>query len=608
MAEYSRLLELNEEVSDKLRSFLNEELPRSKSERGEFIKMIERDQRDYWAEPNPEPRKFPFKGAANLIIPLAAISVETIHARTMQTAFGLKQIVSAKPVGDFMADSAPAVENALDWELKRMKFKSCVESAILEIEKFGGGVAKTRYEKTIKYGVTTVNGVEQEFPVIKQGCKVESVPLVRFLYPFETENIQDAQWCGEEMTLTPHEIRMLEESEFFFEGTFEAIEHYYENSGAAAVANSSKKLQEDLEHRTPYLPRRIDFCELYLSFDIDNSKRPKEIVVHYHQPTQLFMAVRFNDYPGLRRPYRTGKYFPVEHRLFGIGICKQVKVFQQEVTTQHRQRLDNATLANMRMIKVSKMSGYGPGEPVFPGKMWFLDDMTHIESIQMGEIYPSSQNNEFATLQYAQQRTGVNEATLGMPQAGTPGTATSDLARIQEGAKKFDFTYGNIKEFLSDIIVDVAGCVQKYGPRHIEYYQMSPSGQLVKQWFALPAESITESLVFELTSAGQSGNKMLDRQNWQQVAQILTQYYTLLQQIGQMQPELMQLILPQILQGSTEAVKQILETFDIRNPNRLIVEEFLLGNQQPPGQQLALPPGNAGIINPAQPGSMAPAA
>ncbi len=575
MADYPRLLNLSEDVKESLIKFLNDELLRSKVERADFNTEIEEAQRDYWAAPKEEIRTFPFKGAANLIIPLAAITLETIHARTMQTAFGIRQLVSAKPISPTWADIAPGIEDYGDWELKRLDFKNSIESSILEIEKLGGGVAKTCYEKTVKWGITTVNGVEQEFPVIKQGCKVYSVPLVRFLYPFESENVQDNAWCGEEMTRTPHEIRMLESQQRFFEGTYEAIDNYYETIGAYAISNTSKKYQEELEKRIPHLPRRIDFVELYISFDVDKTDRPKEICVHYHQPSQTLMAVTWNNYPDLRRPYRTGKYFPLEHRLFGIGICKQVKSFQKEITTQHRQRLDNATLANMRMIKVSKMSGYGPGEPVYPGKMWFLDDMTHIDTVQMGEIYPSSQNNEFATLNYAQQRTGVNDAILGMPQVGTPGTATSDLARIQEGTKKFDYCFSNIKEFLSGVIQDVFSCVQQYGPRNIQYFQEVEGGSMVEQWLQLPPESITQSLTVELASAGQYGNKMLDRQNWQQITGFLKEYYGALAKIGQLDPQLMAIIIPQILQGSTEAARQMLQTFDLKNQDRLIVEQFL---------------------------------
>src|SRR5690606_3910958 len=118
----------------------------------------------------------------------------------------------------------------------------------------------------------------------------------------------------------------------------------------------------------------------------------------------------------------------------GIGVAKQVEQFQAEATTIHRQRLDNATLANMAQIVIKKGSGYGPGEPIFPGKMWFVQEVQNdIKEFKLSEVYPSSYANEQAIIGYFEKRTGVNEVILGLPQEGTPGTATSDLARLAEG-------------------------------------------------------------------------------------------------------------------------------------------------------------------------------
>lgn len=298
--------------------------------------------------------------------------------------------------------------------------------------------------------------------------------------------------------------------------------------------------------------------------------------MHFHRESRSVMSVRYNWHSDLRRPYRTGVYFPIEHRWRGIGICKKNEQFQREVTTQHRQRLDNATLANMRMIKVSKLSGYGPREPIFPGKMWFVDDMTHVDTFQLGEIYPSSYQNEQATAIYSQQRTGVNETNLGMPQVGTPGTATSDLARIQEGNKKFDFVYANHKDFANEIIMDTAENIQQFGPRRISYYSEVEGGDLVKAFFDMPVGFVRDGLLISLKAAGQQQNKLIDRQNWQQISVMLQQYYQglvdLAMPLGDKQ--LIQTIFYKGMGAATEAMRQIFESFDIRNIDRMIVREL----------------------------------
>jgi hypothetical protein len=309
------------------------------------------------------------------------------------------------------------------------------------------------------------------------------------------------------------------------------------------------------------------------------------------------MSVRYNWLSDLRRPYYKGVYFPVEHRWNGIGICKQLNQFQREITTQHRQRLDNATLANVRMIKVNKFSGYGPNEPIFPGKMWFLDRMDDVETFQLGEIYPSSYSNEHQTLQYAQQRSGVNELNLGMPQVGTPGTATAELSRVQESNKKYDFVYGNIRRFAGEITLDVASQLQQFGPKQLSYFDEVADGALVKKFLELPPTLIREGIIVDIAVAGQKENKLLDRQNWQQLGQQLNQYYMAILQIAQMtgDQEKMAMITQQAYEGATEAMRQILESFDIKNVNRLIVEEFLTNGIKKPQPATGANNGVAGI-------------
>lgn len=576
---YPRLIYLDKDTEERLISYIDTELTNHYAERGSYLDDLIRWQKDYWAKPSKEKQTFPFVGAANIVIPLTAIAVEAVFARMMTMLFGMSEIVDTQAVHpDFDATQAP-LRRFLDKEIKGgLQFRKKIESPILEIIKFGTGNAKVGYERIVKYGLQEVNGQEIEVPiVVRDGCVVDGVAESRFLMPFNSQDPQNAQWCGEEHSLNPFKVKQLVESGFFYPEVWADLEQYVTQSTVSQDRTRDfQNSQETLENRQPVWPQYVDIIELWLSFNVDGNNEGKEheISVHYHRNMRRLFAVRYNHYSDLHRPYRTGRYFPVEHRRNGIGICKQNEQFIREITTQHRQRLDNATLANMRMFKISKLSGYGPNEEIFPGKLWFLDQMDHLEAFQAGEIYPSAYNNEQASLQYSQQRTGINETLLGMPQVGTPGTATAELSRVQEGNKKIDYTQSNIKEFVDEILVDVACCIQQYGPRYIEFYDNPEGGQLVRDFFSLPERLIRNGMLISIKSSGQQRNKIIDRQNWTQVAALLNQYYTALIQICQMsgQPQLMQIILMNALTASTEAMKQILETFDVRNIDKIIVK------------------------------------
>jgi hypothetical protein len=591
MADYPRQLYLDSEREEALISYIETELVNHDAERGAHIDDLKRWQKDYWAKPTTERATFPFTGAATIVIPLTAIAVEAVHARTMTTMFALPQFCAARPLSADWDKAASPVERFMDREmLTEMKVRKSLGDCFLEAEKFGTMIGKTGYEKVVKTAVRTVGETDEEFDVtVREGATFDAVPDARFLMPLSAKNPQDAPWCGEEHTASSYEVMIMEQTGLFRPGTiidedendpekFSKLRAWV-NATANMGFSKGKEFdtnQQELENTKPSFPNTIDWVEFWCSFDVDGSRKPKEICVHFHRESRSLMAIRYNWHSDLRRPYRTGIYFPVEHRWRGIGICKKNEQFQREVTTQHRQRLDNATLANMRMIKVSKLSGYGPREPIFPGKMWFVDDMTHVDTFQLGEIYPSSYQNEQATAIYSQQRTGVNETNLGMPQVGTPGTATSDLARIQEGNKKFDFVYANHKDFTNEIIMDTAENIQQFGPRRIQYYEEVEGGDLVKQFFDMPVGHVRDGLLISLKAAGQQQNKLIDRQNWQQISVMLQQYYQglvdLAMPLGDQQ--LIQTIFYKGMGAATEAMRQIFESFDIRNIDRMIVREL----------------------------------
>ena len=581
---YPRLLNLDDDTETRLKSYLDIELLNQYSERQPWMDRILRHQRDYWAEPTTKQATFPFQGAATLVIPLTAIAVEAVHARVMTQAFAINQIVSTVARSPDWDDAARPLETYLNQELTQgLKIKRQVEPSILEIEKFGTGVAKPGYTNIVKKAIRTdPNGKETAIPVtIRRGPCIDYVPIGRFLMPFSAQDPQTAPWCGEEHSRSPFEVLTMEQSGMFYPGTMKALEHWVGqlSLNTTGVERQFDRSQEKLENRVAVWPKLLDWCEVWLSFDVDGDGIAEEIVVHYHRGARYLMAVRYNWHTDLRRGYRHGNYFPVEGRWQGIGIAKQNEQFQKEVTTQHRQRIDNATLANMRMIKISKLSGYRPGEPIFPGKQWFVDDMSHVDTIQMGEVYNSAYSNEQAVVIYSQQRTGVNDATLGQPQAGTPGTATAELARIQEGTKKFDYAFANIKDFLRDIVVDTACNIQQFGPRNVDYYQLTENGNLVQQFFTMPEQYIRDGVLIDIVTAGQQQNKILDRQNWVSIATMLQQYYTGAMQLAGGNPQITQYISQKGLVAITEAMRQILEAFDTRNVDRMVLSELLKGGQ-----------------------------
>jgi len=578
---YPREIYLGEVREAELVQHIESELVQYYMDTSEHLDDLIQWQSDYWAKPTKKQAIFPFKGACTTVIPVTAIAVEAIHARTETQLFGQQQLVAAQSISNEWDEAQKPLEDFMNYYLfRKIKIKSELSSCFLEAEKFGTMIGKPGYERVVRYGAREINGEEKNFSVVyKDGPCFDAIPDSRFLYPYWAKDVQSSDWVGEEHSESPYYIYQAEKAGLFREGIYEDLMIYMENQMSGSPGDDGKKFdrsQMDLEHTKYSIGKNLEWVEFWTAWEVDSSDVKKEIVIHYHRDSRKIMSIRYNYLSDLRRPYRIGKYFPVEHRSRGIGICKMNEQFQRSITTRHRQFVDNATLANIRMFKIHKLSGYGNGEPIFPGKMWFLDNMDQIDTIQMGEVYPSAYQTEQSDVIYSQQRTGVNDVTLGMPQVGTPGTATSDLARIQEGNKKFDLWYMRVRDFGDEVIMDIADLYQQFGPRNLEYFYTAAGGEMVRAFMQLPSSYIREGIIINLKVSSQVHNKVLDRQNWQQIAGFLNQYYQGLAQLAIPlgNPQMIQLIFTKGLGALTEAMRQILETYDVRNIDRIIVKEL----------------------------------
>jgi len=576
---YPPEVRLSEEAEQALKNQLIFNITNHRGERSGWIDELREYQKDYWAKPNQTVKKFPFTGAANIVIPLTAIVVEAVHARIMQRLFSLDHLTAAKFVDGAYAQFDRPIERCIDWQiLTQMKFRERIEDAILECIKLGTCVVKDGYKRIVK-------NVEIDGQIVEavqyQGPWVEPVPLVNFLMPFTSQDPQTAPWCGEEHADSEYDILLMEKAGLFRTGTYEKLSGYY---GAIYSTNlSSEAYRQDterLENQQPMWPRKVGWYEIYMPIIINEAdpSMKKEVVILYHFDSNTILSIRDNWNEG-RRPYEIGQYIKVEHRWAGIGVSKQNVQFQKEVTMQHRQRLDAGSLANANMIKVKKLSNISPNEPVFPGKMWFVDEMDEIQTFQLGGTYPAASNNEQQTLYYAQQRSGINELTLGMPQVGTPGTATSDMARVQESGIKFDYNYNNIRQLLSKVITNTVANMAQFGISDPRYYDMVPEGPILRDFFSQSPNLLRSGVICTFEVVGQSANKMLDRQNWQTIQQMFTAYYQNALGVAQMMqnPQLMMAVGLQSINASTIAFRAMLESFDIPNPDKLTLASLING-------------------------------
>ncbi len=610
---WPRMVNLDEATETRLSLWIKDEIIAFNIERGPLLQDWILWQNQYWAEPDSPVKNFPFRKSANIVIPLSAIAVEAIHARLMNTLFSVEPFWSIRAKSKEWIDAAKPMEQYLQTEVENSEtllvYEFCNE-ALLELTKLGTCIGKTGYERYTKKSLRTVGDIEEEFFVtIRNGGTVGRVPLGNFIMRFSELDPQTAPLVGEKHEFSWGQLKQMAQDGRMDPKAVEKIKAHRIIKGQTTAYDEGVKLEkavDELAKTEPTWTDVFEVFELWCSFDVDGDGINEEVVVDYHRETETFLSIRYNWYDDLHRPYRIANYLNVEGIWPGIGVCKQTEQMQQEVTTMHRQRLDNATLSNMTQIVLRKGMGYNAGEPIFPGKMWFVDDPAKdIVPFKLNEIYPSSYINEESIISYYEKRTGANEAILGIPQSGTPGTATSDLTRLAEGNKRFDLVLKNVKRWLSAIGVDVVVNYQLFGNQDAHFMILGEDGIEVERVLNMPSVLVRRGAVIDLTVTDTISNRQVEQQQWLSLFQVITNYYDRVLQLAQLLgPEVFAEIAPKALTAGDDVLKQLLSTFNVPDSDRFTLagdesdatgQGITAGPGIAPPPQIGGPTGNPGI-------------
>jgi hypothetical protein len=191
-------------------------------------------------------------------------------------------------------------------------------------------------------------------------------------------------------------------------------------------------------------------------------------------------------------------------------------------------------------------------------------------------------------------------SSLGLPQEGTPATATSDVARLAESNKRFDLVLKNIKRWLSLIGTDVITNYQIFGDQQVHWLVLGQDGIYVEQVLRMPSILVRRGAVIDLTVTDTITNRETEKIQWLQIFQTLTQYYQAVFQLSQVlgDPNLTAQLGQKALVGSDEVMRRLLETFNITDTDRFTLAEKQpnenAGLIAPPGAGVGLPPGANG--------------
>lgn len=623
--------ELHPGAVDALRRYLIHEVRKARSERSALEQRWMFFQRQYKMLPEKAKKVFPFLGASNLEIGIIATDVDIVYSRIMGQLFGggmgLWTTHSYRPE---LQDVAKSLRELLRWaEEHELNAYEAVADWVLEICKLGTGVLKERYhreEREVYEFRETPQGVHQAERIVwmKNHPQLHHVSILDFLVPTNTgTDLQAAPWCAERIYLTWAQLVTRVQQGIYMnpalqgtglsgELTLQPIRQWW----ARGKQSQYMQYRQELNYLQPGEGDLFEIYEIWTQFDIKNTGRGRSLVCALHLDSESYLRLDWNPFLNQEYPYDVARYMRQEGQFYGIGIAEMASQTQIEVTTQHNQRIDNATIQNMSLFGAKANGSIKKNEPLWPGRILHMAEKDDFWRIEMGTKMDSTIQNEQMTLNHNQRRTGVSDFVSGNvdPSIGYA-AATTNVMQQREGAKRFDQTFREIRRSLSGAGMRILELYQQYDQQGKQFVVLGEKdGENVTKVLQFPTDLMRFSFAVDVASSDTSMSRDVEIRINTLLYQMLTDntqrnMQILMMAFNPQMPPPLQAMLLQSVEASGIMLRRIFEAHGIQDINQIVplMSELLNGGQSAPAQPdpyaaaigggngmgsgLALPPG-----------------
>ena len=552
--------------------YVSNELDEALDEHGELEDRLDSWDELYTAEPKEKRKTFPWPGAANVEIPIISIACDSIAARLLNTIFGVEPFWTVNPLRREMEPFAKPVERWMDWSRKNEfdLYGEC-RKATNELIRHGWNWYKVCWELFTRR-VWTPEGIRED--VIRRPA-VYHILNRDVIRQAGVEDDAQTEWVAQRFRISDNQFRLR-----YYNGVYKVddVDEFLENKEDAYRVHQSLKSSD----MVPQIPKEKlnTFYEIQIDWPYGpkkSSRVPTPMLATFHKPTKQFVRCIFHPYPW--RNLKKVKFIEREGRAEGYGISKRLEHIQKEISTIHRQQVDNGTIANTKFF-LGKRNVVRTNTPIWPGRVLGVNDpSTDLKVFDLGTpgAFAAMRALELQALMYAERASGVSDYQLGResPVAGSRATATGTLAIIQEGNRRFDLNIRDLRYGLSAIGGMVLEVNQIFRPKGATFWVQGEEGQLTEVVLSLPPEFSASKLAVELTASTATINKATEKQELIAFMGLTERYHQAMTQMGLM------LFNPQIpppvkeyfakaAMSSSMLMRRIAQTFDFKNVSELV--------------------------------------
>lgn len=582
---------LQPQIISNLTEWLVYELRTARSDRAPLESDWIRYAEVYRAKPSDKQRDFPFRGAANFTVPVAATDIDTTIAGLVGTIFGAPNLWSCEGLRPDWLDFAARLEEYLEYAQEtELGMYSVVVDWITELTKLGTGILKQRYvreQKRVYEWRETQTALTGGSPqtlqqvirrIVKDNPEVKRTPLANFYVPATANDIQEAPWCAERLSLTWGQLESRVRAGIYTNDFMAKIGAYFRAQQPSTPYQRYETVQQELDNFLPSNREVFELFEFWTDYDIDGTGEPVSVVCTIHEPTMSYARADYNPFFHQEKPYSVARFLRQEGRFYGIGLCEILEQIQDVVSALECQRLDNGTIRNTAIFKTRKGSGIREDEPIWPGRIFTVENMTDLEPMQMGyEAQPTLEAEQFI-LNYGQRRSGVSAYTAGG--AGQPAisysAATTTIAMLQQGRLRLDQALREIQSALSETGQRVVELLQQFNQGGKPYLVMGDKdGSVVEQVLTMPLDTIRLGVSVKVTATNSQLNRETKIRTDQIIYGLVLQFYQQLSQamtvvVNPQVPFPLRQLMQQMIDGGTILMRRILDAYGTQDLDRII--------------------------------------
>jgi hypothetical protein len=455
---------IKEDQEQRLIQYIMSELSAAQSERSSYLRDFARWKLKYRTKFPEFPKDWPLANSSQITVPIIKTAVQTLTGRVFQTIMAAEPMLAIRTKNPDYQDFSIAYEDFLGlYNTERLDLENVLDTVITESIKLGTSVVEVTTLKdkrpVMNYDPTT-RQYTKEIKEIYNGPVVHHFPIEDFWCRVGFQEIQKMPWCGKELRLSWSTIKDMAASGELNPDDIDKIWRLPENPGDKPEPLT---VEEKIENREPYDWQEYRIFELSVKWDVDGDGLDEELMLYFHWESRTLLRRKFNTFRNGRRPWIVFRYIRVEHRFFGEGMCEILEHLQEEISTIHNQRIDNATVANLQIILVKKLiRGLSPGDRLWSGKI-VKANQEDVGTLRLGEIYPSTVENENIAKSYAAELSGIGESATGQAQPVTRTTATAQLSLLEELNRRFDKPVKSYRKSIREIGVHCSDLFVDYG-------------------------------------------------------------------------------------------------------------------------------------------------